>query len=577
MGKLARNKGNNRKVKNTLLPFLAFACLLIIFLGYMTSGKIVLKTIAQQKHLTLRTFTKHFFMPICGSTSGRYARCNAHVVTNANNVPEASTVAPESALTPQQLHSAYSLPCTPGGPEQGICTAPTTFGPTIALVDAYYTPTIQSDLQTFDTHYGLNQCTTANGCLQIINENGGTTYPATNSSWSLEESLDVQTAHAICQTCKIMLVAANSSSFSDLGTGVATAARLGAVAISNSYGASEFQGETSYDTYYNHPGIGIFASAGDSGYGTEYPAASKGVIGVGGTTLNIYTDDSYAGEAVWPDTGSGCSIYESVNTFQQSVPDWSQTGCGGYKGVADIAMDADPNTGIDVYDSTRYEGYTGWWQVGGTSLASVLAASDFAMAYTPADASTQYMAQLLYANDNSANFHNVTSGSNGFCRSSIMCNGESGYNGPTGLGSLIGIGAFGGSVFPTTSPAATLTPGPSLTPTATSIPPTATPTPVPALGFSSVTASIQASQAIVSWATVVSGTTTPASGTTQIDYGTNPNNLTSLTPYIATLTTTHSQTITNLNTNTIYYVKFVAKNSAGTSYISGVYYFRTQR
>jgi subtilase family serine protease len=569
------------------LPFFAVASLLIVFLGFVTSGNVFAKTTPQQKHYTLRTFVKHYFVPVCGSVSQKKARCNAHVITNANKVPQASTVAPQSALTPQQLHSAYSLPCSPGGFVGQTCTTPTTFGPTIALIDAYYTSTIQNDLNTFDKQYSLPVCNQENGCLQIVNENGGANVTATsNSSWSLEESLDVQTAHAICQTCKILLVQANSSSFSDLGTGVATAAKLGAIAISNSYGASEFSGETGYDSFYTHPGVGVFASAGDSGYGTEYPAASQGVIGVGGTTLSIYTDNSYAGETVWPDTGSGCSFYESANAFQQSVPNWSQSGCGGFKAVSDVAMDADPNTGVDVYDSTRYENYTGWWQVGGTSLSSVIAASVFAMAYTPTDSSIKYIVQLLYQNNTPLNFHDVLSGSNGSC-GTIMCNGATGYDGPTGLGSLLGIGGFGGTILAPTNPAPTLTPGPSSTPiltpapsstpTVTPIPPTATQTPVPALGFSNVTATILPTQATVSWSTVVSGTTTSALGTTQFDYGTNANNLTASSPYNSALTTTHSQIITNLRTNTIYYVKFLSNNSLGASYSSGIYYFRTQR
>lgn len=571
-----RNKKQTRKISHTLLPFLSLLLLVILFLGFVTSGNIVSKTNAQQKHRTLRSFVKHFFVPVCGSVSQKNARCNAHVVTNGNNVPQASTIAPESALTPQQLHTAYLLPCSPGGIVGQQCGTPSSFGPTIALIDAYYTPTIQNDLQTFDTYYGLPTCNQANGCLQIVNENGGSNLPfAQNSSWSLEESLDVQTAHAICQTCKILLVQTNSSSFSDLATGVASAAKLGAIAISNSYGASEFRGETAYDSYYSHPGVGVFASAGDSGYGTEYPASSQNVIGVGGTTLNIYTDNTYASEAVWPDSGSGCSIYESANSFQKSVGNWTLTGCGNFKGVSDIAEDADPNTGVDVYDSTRYQNYAGWWQVGGTSLSSVIAASIFAMSYAPSDANIQYIEQLLYQNNTAANFHDVTTGTNGAC-GSIMCNATTGYDGPTGLGSLLGTGAFGAVPSQPTTPPVTITPGPSPTPTLTPIPPTATPVPVPALGFSGVSATVQITQATINWTTVVSGTSTPAQGTTQILYGTNPTRLIFSTPYVATLTTTHSQTLTGLRPGTIYYVEFVAKNSAGTSYSSSTYYFRTQ-
>ena len=91
---------------------------------------------------------------------------------------------------------------------------------------------------------------------------------------------------AICPKCHILLVEAKSSSLANLGAAVNEAAKLGATEISNSYGGSESSSDTSYDsTYYNHPGVAITASSGDGGYGVEYPAASKYVTAVGGTTL----------------------------------------------------------------------------------------------------------------------------------------------------------------------------------------------------------------------------------------------------------------------------------------------------
>ena len=127
-------------------------------------------------------------------------------------------------------------------------------------------------------------------------------------------------------------------------------------------------GETADDaSYFNHPGVAITASSGDSGYGVEYPAASRYVTAVGGTTLSLGSGGSYGGESVWSGSGSGCSVYETKPAWQ------TDTGCS-QRTVADVSADADPNTGAAIYDSVSYYGQTGWFQVGGTSLSSPLVA-----------------------------------------------------------------------------------------------------------------------------------------------------------------------------------------------------------
>src|SRR5207249_7099731 len=139
--------------------------------------------------------------------------------------------------------------------------------------------TAESDLAVYRSQYGLPPCTTANGCFRKVNQNGGTNYPRTNGGWAQEISLDLDMVSAICPNCHILLVEASSNSFVNLGTAVNTAAGLGAKAISNSYGGSEFSGETgpSYANYFNHPGVAITASSGDGGHGVEFPAASPAV------------------------------------------------------------------------------------------------------------------------------------------------------------------------------------------------------------------------------------------------------------------------------------------------------------
>jgi subtilase family serine protease len=382
----------------------------------------------------------HPSIPVCPGAVAGSARCHSHVVTDSHGVPITSSSPIPGSYGPVQFHDGYNLPCSVGGTSpQAVCTTTTFGGQTIGIVDAYNDPTIESDLGTYDTQYGLPACTTANGCFTKVDQNGGTKYPRTNSGWALEISLDVETAHEICQTCRILLVEASSSSLSNLAAAVREAAKLGATEISNSYGGSESSGETSYDSSYTHPGIAVTASSGDTGNAVEYPAASPDVVAVGGTTLNLTSSNAYSSESAWSSGGSGCSAYETANSWQRAVSDWSQTGCGTRRGIADVSADADPNTGAAVYDSTTYQGQSGWFQVGGTSLSSPLIASVFALAGGTSNFSNAQ--QVPYNSFTSSNSHDVTTGSNGSC-GTIMCNATTGYDGPTGLGTPNGTGGF---------------------------------------------------------------------------------------------------------------------------------------
>jgi subtilase family serine protease len=377
--------------------------------------------------------------PVCpGPVVGR-ADCHSRVITHRGGTPLA-TSAP-TGYGPAQFHGAYNLPNT----------APSS--QTIAIVDAYDDPTAGSDLNAYSSYYGLPACTTANGCFQKVNQDGNSgPYPSANAGWALEIALDVETAHQICQNCKILLVETDSNSFTNLTAGVNTAASLGATEISNSWGGSEYSGETS-DTSFNHPGIAITASSGDSGYGAEYPASSPYVIAVGGTSLNVNGSNGWNGETVWSGAGSGCSAYASAQAWQTSNPNWSQTGCGTKRGVADVAADADPNTGASVYDTTQYQGQSGWFTLGGTSLSAPLIAGVYALA---GGGSASYPASVPYGHqsDSPATLHDVTSGSDGNC-ATIMCHGAVGYDGPTGVGTPNGLVAFAGGSPGSYPPAAT--------------------------------------------------------------------------------------------------------------------------
>ena len=446
---------------------------LIVFLLISTvvAVLLVLPNSANSQKRTLRPMSNRPFISVCGLPGGKSAKCHAKVLTENDTVtPFAGSLPASTSMGPAQFHTAYSLPCTPGGVVSSQCAVPSSFGPqTVAIVDAYHYPTVENDLTVYSNQFGIPTCTKANGCLSVVNQNGGTTLPTTvNAGWALETAMDVQVAHAICQTCKIVLIEASSANFSDLGTAVNTAAAMSVTAISNSYGAAEFSGETTYDSYYNHSGIAVTVSSGDNGYGNEYPASSKNVVAVGGTTLQLLSDNTYSSESVWNGSGSGCSAFENALSFQTSLSNWSLTGCSTKRAVADVSADADPNSGAGVYTTTAYNGQTGWFQVGGTSLSSPLIAGVYALA-GGVSAGT-LASSILYQNYSLSSFHDVTTGSNGSC-STIMCKGVAGFDGPTGLGTPNGITGFGGTVS-TATPTLTSTPIPTPTPVLDTTPPT---------------------------------------------------------------------------------------------------------
>jgi subtilase family serine protease len=383
-----------------------------------------------------------FSRPLCDTSPKGRMRCHTDVLTDATNKPLNAAFPFANSFGPTQLHLAYSLPCTPKGPVQEICPPPTKFGPqTLAIVTSYHAPNIEQDLKIYSTYFGLPDCTVANGCLTVLNQNGSTLLPqVVESSWAVQTALQVETAHALCQTCRILLLEANSNQVIDLATAVNTGAHLGATAITNGYGAPEWSGQTSYDGYFNHPGTAITFSTGDSGYGVEYPAASPQVTAVGGTTLQLYTDNTYASESVWSKTGSGCSLYELASSWQLYLPNWKQLGCGLNRAVADVSADADPATGVAVYSSTSYNGFTGWWQMGGTTLASTIIASIYALHGELPQGTIATTVPYLYMTQNSR--HDIATGKNGIC-GDFMCTVSTGYDGPTGLGTPNGLTGFG--------------------------------------------------------------------------------------------------------------------------------------
>ncbi len=332
-----------------------------------------------------------------------------------------------SGYQPVDLQSAYNL--TNASANNGS-------GMTVAIVDAYNDPNAFLDVNAYRHYWNIPLLTSST--FQQVNGDGGQSLPTNNTSWSEEISLDLDMVSAICPKCSIMLVEANSASLVDLGTAVNYAANNGASVISNSYGAKEFSSETSYDSYYQHS-VPVTVSAGDSGYGVEYPAASPFVTSVGGTSLTPSTGGWT--QTVWSGTGSGCSAVEPMPSWQKVI----STSLCSMRTVADVAAVADPNTGVAVYDSY---GEPGWMVFGGTSVASPIIASIYALAQSSTGV-TQESAQSLYV----PGLNPVTSGSNAHHCTNYLCNaadsltigtGQSAYsyNGPTGVGTPNGLTGF---------------------------------------------------------------------------------------------------------------------------------------
>lgn len=353
-------------------------------------------------------------IPVCPTEKDGEYRCFSRVIVDQTGSP-LQTLNP-IGFSPANFLSAYKLSGKTGTIK------------TIAIIDAFNDPNIYADLTKYSKQFGLPvlpRCGTTTPCFRKVNQRGGTKYPVSDVGWGLEISLDVEIAHAICQNCNILLVEADSNSFNDLAAAFDRAKIMGADVISNSYGANEFLGEKSFDSHYNVKGKAITFSSGDSGYGTSYPAASPYVTAVGGTSLKI---NPYS-EIVWSGAGSGCSKYESKPSFQKDAKCLKRT-------IADVSADADPATGAAVYDSF---GFSGWLQVGGTSLSAPLIAGVYALG----GGFSGYGNSIPYARYNpGVNLHDVKSGSNGFCGGTYLCTGKPGYDGPTGLGTPISIGAF---------------------------------------------------------------------------------------------------------------------------------------
>ncbi len=349
---------------------------------------------------------------LCGG--GRFT-CHAHAMLN--NAGEHFSASTPTGLSPANVQSAYGLPTSSAN------------APTVAIVDAFGYKTAEADLAVFRSHYGLPACTTANGCLKIVNQNGQTSPlpadPSASDDWTGETALDLDSVSSACPSCKILLVQATTDQDDGLFIAQNTAVSLGATVISNSWSGGEDSTDPSLDTqYFTHPGVSILVASGDSGFESGqsapgYPTSSPEVIGIGGTTLSSSSNSRGWTETVWSGTGAGCSGVEPKPSYQSGVT----TGCAN-RAYNDVSAVADPNTGLGIYDTDN--GNPGWEQVGGTSLATPITAGILA-----ATGHAGVGPSFFYGN---SDLFDVTSGNDGTCSPAELCKAGAGWDGPTGNG-----------------------------------------------------------------------------------------------------------------------------------------------
>jgi hypothetical protein len=387
---------------------------------------------------------------VCGAPSPGRAKCLAIVDPTAGVAPAARAkpggVAPtvcstgeyeycgsgaHAGLSPQDLQSAYRLPSTTAGA-----------GQTVAIVDAFDDPNAQSDLNVYRKTYGLPPCEA--GCFSKVDETGGTTYPAGNSLWALEISLDLDMVSAACPQCHILLVEAKLNSDMDLGIAENEAASLGATEISNSYSGEEIEyhklNVEYFGKYYEHPGLPITASAGDDGFEDEatgqncrscspnFPGDLTNVISVGGTELLPEGESGRGwGESVWSRTGGGCTLYIAKPAWQTNTACANRTD----NDVAAVASWTSPVSAYDTYELPS----PGWQDEAGTSASAPFIAGVVAL-----ESSALRSEGLAGIYSHPGNWWDITSGTNWLglrpdCTSKyLLCHAVVGYDGPTGMG-----------------------------------------------------------------------------------------------------------------------------------------------
>jgi kumamolisin len=356
---------------------------------------------------------------------------------NARNnlIPAAIGSPPRSGhafATPASIACIYNLVtrshhCNPNSLTSA--SNPTGGSNAIAIVDAYHYPNALNDLIAFSNQFGLPVPN-----LTVIY--AANVKPATSpNNWEVEEALDLQWAHAMAPNASLYLVEAASESTADMLQAVQVASAYvnsaGGGEVSMSWGAPEFSNESSYDTYFQTPGVVYFASSGDSS-GTGWPCVSPYVVCVGGTTLRRSETGDFLQEVAWNEGGGGLSKYYSTPSYQSVI----STMVGNQRGVPDVSLAADPLTGAWIYYTPSNSNLHNWYVVGGTSWSSPTFAGIVNSANNFLSSSSDELA-MIYSNLSTTitNFHDIK---HGWCYFNYASTAINGWDTCTGIGSNSG-------------------------------------------------------------------------------------------------------------------------------------------
>lgn len=365
-----------------------------------------------------------------------------------------------STYTPAQIRAAYGQPALPatGATPTAAQAAAMGAGQTIYIVDAQHDPNVAAELAAFNTKFGLPACTTkaiaagsalalpaasATACeLSVVYSTAGgaltATQPGYDAGWATEIALDVQWAHATAPLARIVLIEAATPSLSDLTGAVKVANVMGPGVVSMSFGAAEGSWTSSTDAVFNNPKMSYLAATGDNGAGVSWPAVSPYVVAVGGTTLS-YTGSGVRSEVSWSGTGGGTSQYTATPSYQNStVPGM---GTPAHRTVADVAFNADPQSGQYLAVIASGSSTVSWLSAGGTSLATPQWAGLLAVANAQRAQAAKAVLGAPHAmfytqigavpGTYASVFADVTKGSDGSC---ATCTSKTGYDPLAGLG-----------------------------------------------------------------------------------------------------------------------------------------------
>lgn len=337
----------------------------------------------------------------------------------AESSPDTTSVPVPRGESPASLRAVYGLPSTGGN---GV----------IAIVGAYDGPTVEHDLSVFSSTYRLPACTTANGCFRKLY--ASISKPPLNCGWAQETTLDVEWAHAMAPNARIVLVEAGSNSSTDLfpaidrASSIVSAGGQGFGEVSMSWGFGEFSGERTFDSHFNRPGVVFVAASGDAGGARQYPATSPQVVAAGGTTVQRDASGRFLGETAWSKSGGGPSAFE----FRPSYQDRVVSVVGSRRGTPDVSFDANPYSGVAVYDNTACQDLVGWLTFGGTSVSAPSFAGIMNVAGHFYQSSILELG-VMYSNLGAAAFRDITSGHAG------SFSATKGWDFVTGVGSSVGV------------------------------------------------------------------------------------------------------------------------------------------